>query len=82
MSQIKRITLVSMSNGQSGIIYAIRGGRGMTTRLEALGVRIGAEIIKKSSLMRGGPVIIAVGNTEIAIGYGMASKIIVEVNEL
>ncbi len=82
MSQTQKVTLASMRNGQRGIIYAIHGGRGMSTRLEALGVRIGAEIIKKSSLMRGGPVIIAVGNTEIAIGYGMASRIIVEVEEL
>lgn len=82
MLQTQKVTLASMKNGQSGIIYAISGGRGMTTRLEALGVRIGAGIIKKSSLMRGGPVIIAVGNTEIAVGYGMASRIIVEVEEL
>ncbi|MDI6706263.1 MAG: FeoA family protein [Bacillota bacterium] len=70
-----------MKNSQSGILAAINGGVGMRTRLEALGIRVGARIQKKSALAGFGPVIASVGNTEIAIGYGMASRIFVEVDE-
>lgn len=80
--QKQKLELSSMKNGQRGRVAAVIGGRGIVARLEALGVRQGVDIIKKSSLMAGGPpVIIAAGNTEIAIGYGMASRIIVEVEK-
>lgn len=75
------LELSSMKNGQHGRVVAIIGGRRMAARLEALGVRQGVDITKKSALMAGGPVIIAVGNTEIAVGHEMASRIIVEVEE-
>lgn len=73
--------LSEMKIGQSGTVAAINGGAGMRDRLEALGVRIGSRITKKSALIGFGPVIAVVGNTEIAIGHGMASRIYVEVDE-
>jgi len=73
--------LTEMKIGQSGTVAAISGGSGMRARLEALGVRIGSKITKKSALIGLGPVIAVVGNMEIAIGYGMASRIFVEVDE-
>lgn len=76
-----RVALSEMKNTQSGIVLAINGGGGMCTRLEALGIRVGSRIKKKSALIGLGPVIASVGNTEIAIGYGMASRIFVEVDE-
>lgn len=77
----QKLALTSMKNAQSGTVISINGCGGMLGRLEALGIRIGARITKKSALIGRGPVIIAVGNTEIAIGYGMASRILVEVDE-
>ena len=79
--QKQRLTLTSMKNAQSGTVILINGGGGMLGRLEALGIRAGARITKRSALIGRGPVIVAVGNTEIAIGYGMASRILVEVDE-
>ena len=70
-----------MKNLQSGVVVAINGGGGMCTRLEALGIRIGSRIVKKSAQIGFGPVIVLVGNTEIAIGHGMTSRIFVEVDE-
>lgn len=70
-----------MKNEQSGVVVAIDGGGDMRKRLEALGIHLGSRIKKKSSLIGFGPVIVSVGNTEIAIGYGMASKIFVEIDE-
>jgi ferrous iron transport protein A len=81
MMQKRRLALSMMKNMQSGIVVAINGGRGMCKKLEALGIRVGAGIKKKSALIGSGPVIVLVGNTEIAIGYGMASRIFVEVDE-
>lgn len=76
----RKIALSSMKNIQSGIVLEIKGGGGMCTKLESLGIRIGSKIKKKSALIFLGPVIVSVGNTEIAIGYGMASRIFVEVD--
>jgi len=79
--QKQRLSLSAMKNMQYGIVVVINGGKEMCKRLEALGIHIGSKIKKKSSLLGFGPVIVTVGNTEIAIGYGMASRIFVEVDE-
>jgi ferrous iron transport protein A len=79
--QKRRLALSAMKNTQYGIVTAINGGGGMCKRLEALGIRVGSRIKKKSALIGFGPVIVSVGNTEIAIGHGMASRIFVEVEE-
>lgn len=79
--QKRKLALSDMKNTQSGIVAAIKGGRVMCTRLEALGIRVGSRIKKKSALIGCGPVIVLVGNTEIAIGHGMALRIFVEVDE-
>jgi ferrous iron transport protein A len=43
-----------------------------------LGIRPGVEITKISSQLMAGPVIVQVGNTQSALGFGMAMKVIVE----
>lgn len=78
--ELQKITLISMKNAQSGIVVAVKGGKGMINKLESLGIRLGVRITKKSAVIGGGPVIIGVGNTELAIGHGMASRILVEVD--
>lgn len=81
LMQKQRVSLSMMKNSQSGIVTTINGGVEMRKRLEVLGIRIGSIIKKKSVLIGFGPVIVSVGNTEIAIGHGMASRIFVEVKE-
>ncbi len=71
--------LNNMTDGTTGIITAINGGQGLTQKLDALGIQIGKEITKVSRQWMKGPVIIRSGNTEIAIGYGMACRIMVEI---
>ncbi len=80
MKTQQSIILASMKNGQSGIVSGINGGMGMISKLEGMGIHKGARIIKKSTIFGGGPVVVMVGNTEVAMGYGMARKIIVEVD--
>jgi len=56
----------------------IHGGRHFKDKMCIMGLREGTEIKKISSQMMRGPIAIKVGQTQIAIGYNMAKKIIVE----
>jgi ferrous iron transport protein A len=69
-----------MKNGQTGIVIEINGGTGIISKLDSLGIRMGVRVIKKSALVARGPLVVQVQGTEIAMGYGMASKIVVEVD--
>lgn len=73
--------LTELINGQCAVINEIKSGEGMVAKLEALGIRPGAKIKKKSGLYMRGPIIVVVGNAEVAIGYAMAARIVVEVCE-
>lgn len=78
MPERKQIALHQMQPGQSGIVFQIQGGHRLIDRLNALGIRPGQKIIKTGSTLMRGPVTIKVGNAQVAIGFGMANKIIVE----
>jgi ferrous iron transport protein A len=67
-----------MNRGERGVVYKILGGHGVTRRLEALGVRPGVLITKVSSQFMRGPITIQLGNTQIALGFGIAKKVIVK----
>jgi len=53
----------------------------MTDRLNALGIRTGKRITKISSMLLHGPVTIQIDRMRVAIGFGMAEKIFVEVEK-
>jgi ferrous iron transport protein A len=76
-----RVSLACMKPGQRGVLVEIRGGHGMVRRLEALGLRLCKRIRKVSSMLMRGPVVVEVDGFQIAIGYGIASRIIVEIIE-
>ena len=76
----KQITLARMPTGQSGIVVQIQGGHGLVNRLSALGIRPGKRITKVSSMFMRGPVAVQVGSVQLAIGFGMANRIIVELD--
>ena len=80
MPDVKIVTLRQMQSGQSGKVVEIQGGHGLVNRLSALGIRPGKKITKVSSMLMRGPVTIQSGNTRIAVGFGMANKIIVELD--
>ena len=77
MPEEKQLTLARMRSGQSGTVIGIQGGRGLIDRLSAIGIRPGKRISKVSSMFLRGPVTVQVGLTQVAIGYGMARKILV-----
>ena len=78
MPEGKQITLTQMQTGQSGVVIQIQGGHGLVSRLNALGIRAGKRITKLSSMIMRGPVTIQVDRAQVAIGFGMARRIIVE----
>ena len=59
-------------------VISVEGGHGVAKKLSDLGLREGARISKISSQFMKGPVTVRVGCTEIAVGYGIAKKIMVE----
>lgn len=73
------ITLKNLKTGKNAIVREITGGIGLKRRLESLNIRVGKNIRKVSTLPFRGPIIIEVDNCKIAIGRGMAGKILVEV---
>ena len=74
----KHTTLARMQGGQSGVVVQIQGGRSLLNRLNALGIIPGKKITKISSMLMRGPVTIEVDRVEVAIGFGMANKVIVK----
>jgi len=80
MPEGKQTTLVRMQIGQSGVVVQIQGGHGLVNRLNSLGIRPGKRIIKVSSMIMRGPVTIEVDRAQVAIGFGMANRIIVELD--
>ena len=81
MHQGRQLTLRQMEIGQTGTVIGILGGRGLIRRLEALGIRPGKKVTKISSTLFRGPVTLRVDNAQVAVGFGMTNRIIVEVDK-
>ena len=71
--------LPMVSPGKRVKIFSLAGGRGMQERLISMGLGPGSEIevIRKGAP---GPFIIAVKETRLAVGAGMAQRIMVSDN--
>ncbi len=74
----KQITLARMQAGQSGIVVQVQGGHGMVNRLSALGIRPGKRVTKVSGGFMRGPVTVQVGRAQVAVGFGMANRVMIE----
>ena len=71
-------TLVEMKAGETGRIVGVGGGHGIMRNLEGMGIRIGSRIKKISQQFMNGPVVLSHGNTRVAVGWGMAKRIMIE----
>ena len=73
------IPLPMASPGKRVRVVSLSGGRGMQERLISMGLGPGSEI---EVMRRGAPgaFIVAVGETRLAVGAGMAQKIMVSDN--
>ena len=81
MYQNEQLTLAEMKTGQTGTVVGVLGGHGLIRRLDALGIRPGKRVIKLNSTLFRGPVMLRVDNAQVAVGFGMARKIIVQADK-
>ena len=75
------IALSQMKPDQTGVVVMLKGGHGFMRRLESMGIRVSKRIKKVSSSFWRGPQTVEVDNMKIAVGFGMAEKIFVEVGK-
>jgi len=68
--------LTEIKAGMSAIVKEVRGGKKVRNRLMEMGIIEGTSIRVVAN--SGGPLIVQVGNSKFAMGYGMAQKIIVD----
>jgi len=73
------IDLTEMQPGESGVVVETQGGCEFLRRIQSMGVRPGKKIKKVSSHFWRGPQTVMIDNLRVAIGYGMAKKIFVEI---
>lgn len=71
--------LTELSSDEEAEIISIHGGWIMQARLKDLGIAEGQIIKKISRVGLRGPVIVLVNRAQVAIGAGMASRILVKV---
>lgn len=66
--------LVQAGDGETVEIVSVDGGAGAHRKLADLGLSPGkrAEVVTRQP---GGPVLVAVGGTRIAVGFGLAMKV-------
>jgi len=69
-----------LGEGTRARIVRITGGSGALAKLTAIGLLPGREVKVVRNQMTG-PMIVAVGDTQLALGRGLATKILVEVEE-
>lgn len=75
---MRKLSLLKMKEKQKGRVLEILGGYGLGERMASMGIYRGREIIKLSHFALRGPVTIKVGRSVLALGHGMAGKIILE----
>ncbi len=67
--------LAMAQEGERVRIHLLRGGKGLEMRLTSLGLNVGSELVV--SQHQGGNMVVLRGETRLALGAGMAHKIMV-----
>ncbi len=75
------VDVTQMQPGESGIVIEMQGGQGLIRKLQSIGVRPGKKITKVSSHFWHGPQTVMIDNMQVAVGFGIAKRIIVELNK-
>jgi len=76
---MKYISLLQLKSNQKAKVVDILGGMGLNKRLSAMGIHKGRDLMKLSHIGLRGPVVIKIGSGILALGHGVAAKIMVEV---
>jgi len=75
---MKKISLVQIKANEKVKILEILGGSNLESKLLSMGVYKGKHVTKLSHMGLRGPVVIKSGRTILALGHGVAEKIIIE----
>jgi len=77
----KIVSLAFLKEGESGVVYNFNGGENFRKKLDSLGIRKDKRIKKVSDMVLRGPITIQIENSStVAIGRGMAEKIMVRID--
>ena len=68
--------LSELPQGSRGRVCEIRGGRQLAHRLRGLGLRVGSEV--EMLHRKGQGVVVSVGETRVALGAGVAEKLLID----
>ncbi|MGB2822683.1 MAG: FeoA family protein [Phycisphaerae bacterium] len=64
--------------GRKAIVVALAGGGGLQNRLISMGLKTGCEVrVIRGGAGTWGPILVALGEARLAIGRGMADRIMV-----
>jgi len=75
-------SLLDLEPGEMGTVSRLEGGSSLQARFAAMGLHPGREVRKAPGAGRGGPVLVDVAGSRMAIGRGMARRIRVKIREL
>ncbi|MFO7888956.1 MAG: FeoA domain-containing protein [bacterium] len=72
-----KLTLDEVQMNQSVVVESIQGGFGARNRLNTMGIHKGDILtVKRSGIMKG-PILVNVHGMDVALGRGMAGKVVV-----
>jgi ferrous iron transport protein A len=74
------MTLATLPIGQHALITQVLGEDGLRTRMFALGLRVGREVVVVRRARGGGPLQIRVGNTDLIMRHSEARLIQLDPN--
>ena len=69
--------LTQIRQGKDVKVVDIKDGNRFREKVDSMGLRIGVRVKKLSGQVLNGPITIKIGNTKVALGHGMAKKILV-----
>jgi len=72
------VSLISLSEGEKGVIVNACGGFGLVRRLAEMGLTPGVEVKLLRKCPFHGPVEVQVRGVALALGFGVASKVFVK----
>ena len=72
------VSLTSVKSGSKVRVIRVRGGLGIRQRLSCLGIHPGDSMLLQKSGFMQGPVLVNVHGNQVALGRGIAAKILVE----
>jgi Fe2+ transport system protein FeoA len=75
---MKKVSLIKLKAGHKGKVVEVLGGTNLHHKLMHMGIFKGKEIAKLSHIGLRGPVVIKSGRSILALGHGVAAKVILE----